>query len=274
MQIANPIYDAVFKYMMEDNEVAKLLISKILNENVITLEFLPQENVVDVERKSLTVYRLDFKAQIKTVNSEKTVIIEVQKAKFPTDIVRFRKYLGEQYIKSNYPAIPIVSIYFLGYGLERIKTPVVKVQREYINLTNNLVIIEKEEFIESLTHDSYIIQVKYLKYPYQSELEKFLMIFDQSEKTDDAHLLKIEEKDYPKEYAMLLRRLQKAALEPDLRKEMDIEDEIVNVLDDLERVVEDQKKALDEKDKTIDEKDKALQEQKKLIEELMKKIGN
>lgn len=271
MQIANPIYDAVFKYMMEDNDVAKLLVSKILNEDVIKLDFLPQENIADVERKSLTVYRMDFKALIKTLNGEKTVIIEVQKAKFPTDIIRFRKYLGEQYIKSQYVNIPIVSIYFLGYGLDHIKNPVVKVQREYIDLTTNTVIHEKESFIESLTHDSYVIQVKYLKAPYKSELEQFLMVFDQSEATGDAHFLKVNENEYPEVYEKVMKRLLKAALEPDVRKEMEIEDEIIQVLDDLERAVEEQKSTIEEKDKVLEEKDRLLEEQRKRIEELMSK---
>ncbi len=30
MQIANPIYDVVFKYLMEDAKIAKLLISSII----------------------------------------------------------------------------------------------------------------------------------------------------------------------------------------------------------------------------------------------------
>ena len=36
MEIANPIYDVVFKYMMEDNTVAKLLISSIIEEDVVS----------------------------------------------------------------------------------------------------------------------------------------------------------------------------------------------------------------------------------------------
>ena len=37
MEIANPIYDVVFKYMMEDNTVAKLLVSSIIGEEVVSL---------------------------------------------------------------------------------------------------------------------------------------------------------------------------------------------------------------------------------------------
>jgi hypothetical protein len=75
---------------------------------------------------SLTVYRLNFTATIKTAQAYKRVLIEIQKAKFATDIMRFRKYLGEQYTSENNTyraderkvAMPIVSIYFLGQTLE------------------------------------------------------------------------------------------------------------------------------------------------------------
>ncbi len=42
MEIANPIYDVIFKYLMEDNEIAALIISTITGEDIVELEFLPQ----------------------------------------------------------------------------------------------------------------------------------------------------------------------------------------------------------------------------------------
>ena len=63
MQIANPIYDVVFKYLLEDKKVAKLLLSAILEKEVIDIEFLPQEYTTNLEEKSITIYRLDFKAK-------------------------------------------------------------------------------------------------------------------------------------------------------------------------------------------------------------------
>ncbi|MBF0227936.1 MAG: hypothetical protein HQK76_21045, partial [Desulfobacterales bacterium] len=102
MEIANPIYDVVFKYMMDDNKVAKLLLSAIIGEEIENLDFKPQEYSTALEIRSITVYRLDFAAKIKTKTGEyKQVIVEIQKAKFPTDIMRFRKYLGEQYAKED-----------------------------------------------------------------------------------------------------------------------------------------------------------------------------
>lgn len=92
MQIANPIYDVVFKYLMEDNKIAKLMISIIIGEKVAELELMPTESSAELpQHKSLTVYRLDFSARIKVGKGRyKQVIIESQKAKMPSDIIRFR----------------------------------------------------------------------------------------------------------------------------------------------------------------------------------------
>jgi DNA-binding ferritin-like protein (Dps family) len=43
MLIANPIYDVVFKYMMEDLQVAKTFVSAIIGDDVTELDFCPQE---------------------------------------------------------------------------------------------------------------------------------------------------------------------------------------------------------------------------------------
>ena len=191
--------------------------------------------------------------------------------------MRFRKYLGEQYIKDENNKIPILSIYFLGYSLEHIQSPVIKVERDYIDVTTGDKIEEREDFIESLTFDSFVIQIKYLKKEHKTEIEQLLSIFDQTTKTNDVHLLNIKEEDYPEKFRFLLRRLQKAALEPELRKNMDIEDEIIEELENLERdianrdkIIEEKNKVIEENKKELEEKDKELEENRKLIEELKK----
>ena len=293
MQIANPIYDVVFKYLMEDSKIAKLLISTIIGEKIVTLDFLPREKVAEIESEyhSFTVYRLDFSAKIKAANGFKNVLIEIQKAKFATDIMRFRKYLGEQYQnkenvyhttingKEMKKAMPILSIYFLGHKLEHIEVPFIKVNRQYYDGTTGEKITEKEEFIESLTHDSFIIQIPHLRRKYQTEVEQLLSVFDQRNRTSDSHILNVKEEDFPAKYRPLIRRLQKAVVEPDVRDKMDIEDEILEELQDWERLVDSQdkiivqkNKTIEEKEKTIEEKDKKLDEKDKLIEELKRKL--
>jgi hypothetical protein len=291
MEIANPIYDVVFKYLMEDNAIARLIISTIIKQNVVSLEFRPQESTLELDIGSITVYRLDFSAKIETPQGDKIVLIEIQKAKFPTDIMRFRKYLGEQY-KSNEniqkvkikrkhegklveveeeKAIPILSIYFLGYSLDHFKAPVIRVQRECYDDATDEKLEGQEEFIECLTHDSYIIQVPYLRDDHKTEVEKMLGVFDQSKLTSDHHILNIDEADYPEKYRPIIRRLQRAISEPVMRKKMDIEDEITNEFKKMARTIQQQKEDLIEKDKALAEKDKALEEKEKIIRELLKK---
>ena len=287
MEIANPIYDVVFKYLMEDNDIAKLIISTIIKQNVVSLEFRPQERTVELKPGSLTVYRLDFSAKIEIPQGYKTVLIELQKAKYPTDVMRFRKYLGEQYkseenlykkkvIRKHLgnlveveekKAIPILSIYFLGYPLDHFHIPVIRVQRECYNDATNEKLEGSEEFIEGLTHDSYIIQVPYLRDNLKTELEKMLSIFDQSKISSNHHILNIKEDDYPEKYRPIIRRLRHAAAESVLRDQMDIEDEITDELNSMSRVIEQQKEILIEAEVAMQKKDKALEQNRAALRE-------
>ncbi len=282
MEIANPIYDGVFKYLMEDNEIAKLIISNIIEQEIIELDFLPQERSTKIEhnRRFFTVFRMDFSATIKVKDqSYRNIIIEIQKAKLPTDIMRFRRYLGDRYkdkanvytIKDDKgearkKAIPIFSIYFLGYELERIKDdPVIDVHRSYYSRRSGRKIEEREDFIESLTHDSVVIQIPFLKKRYVTELEKLLSVFDQSCITSDEHILNIKEEEYPEKYGRVIRRLQRAILSKQIRDDMDAEDDVIEELKELERDVAKKDKALEEKDKVIEEKDRIIEELKKRL---------
>jgi len=174
MDIANPIYDVVFKYMMEDNTVAKLLVSSIIGEEVVSLEPKPQEHTREKDKEkikgeipNLTVYRLDFSAKIKTSDGQyKVIIIEMQKAELPTDIMRFRRYLGEQYIDSENVIIndeevnpmQIYAIYFLGKELGVHDTPVLSVSPDVRDVSTGEVVHQENKFVEGLNHKSWIVQ--------------------------------------------------------------------------------------------------------------------
>jgi hypothetical protein len=324
MIIANPIYDSVFKYLMADNKIARLMISKIIGEEIVSLDVHSQEPFTDLDKAGnnlkgiesegrkaesgdienkepksdirFTIYRVDFAARVKLADGScKKVLIEVQKAKLPTDIMRFRKYLGQQYYSNDNAitenakttAFPIVSIYFLGYSLDYEKAPVIKVNRTYIDMATGEQLTNKEEFIESLTHDSYIIQIGSLAGKRRTELERILSIFDQSQRKEDYHILNINENDFPEEYRYIIQKLQKAILDPKVVDMMKIEDEILSVIQDKERkileltevdkkkdqTISEQSKTISEQSKALSEKDKALSEKDKLIEELMKQLG-
>ncbi len=284
VQIANPIYDVVFKYLMNDEKVAKLLLSAIIGREVVSLEFRPTEHHFPVG-ELLAVLRMDFSARILDANgNQELVILELQKAKMASDIMRFRRYLGEQYSnKENvvrepaqeYPyrrALPILSIYFLGHTLVNVKAPVVRVNRRYIDAATGEHIQEKEAFIESLTHDSIIIQIPYLQDRRRTELEQLLALFDQSAATDDPHFLAVNEDELPDRYRPLLRRLQTAVADPTVRETMEAEDELIEEIKDYQRLISEKEKTIEAKEKTIEAKEKTIEAKEKTIEAKEKTI--
>ena len=166
MVIANPIYDVVFKRMMENERVAKFFIGTLLEQTIESVEVKPQEFIYTDELAGLAVFRLDFIATIKTEAGEyKKILIEIQKAKNKIDLMRFRNYLAEQYkkedtINDKKVILPITTIYVLGFKLPEIETPCIKVERNYRDLINKKILVKKSEFVEKLTHDSFIVQVE------------------------------------------------------------------------------------------------------------------
>ncbi len=285
MQIANPVYDVVFKYLMDDNTIAKKIISLIIGEEIERLDFQPTEYSDDVDKgnRSLTVYRLDFAATVRLPDGTcKRIIIEIQKAKFSTDIMRFRNYLGKQYSNKNnvydqdsrQKACPILSIYFLGHRLDNIHVPVTRVERKYYDNATGEELSVQEEFIESLTNDSFVIQIPELGRKRRNLTEKVLAVFKQPVSMSTPHFLDICESDYPGEYKEVVMRLIKAASEPQVRKTMDVEDEIIEELGSLERIIAVRDKIIEKQDRELNDKNKALDDKDRLIAELQRQLGN
>jgi hypothetical protein len=240
---------------------------------------------------------MDFSARVRDKDGrEELIIMELQKAKLPSDIMRFRRYLGAQYSDKNNvarepaaaykaqsalaapaetevaetdqaKALPILSIYFLGHTLERVKAPVLWVNRVYKDMTTGEPIRDREEFVECLTHDSIIIQIPYLKGKRRNDLERLLALFDQSSLASDRHFLNIEEEELPERYRPLLRRLHKALADDTLRRSMDAEDDYVEDIKNFQRQIERRDQALKEMDHAIQEKDHAIQEKDHAIQE-------
>jgi len=284
LRIANPIYDAAFKYLLDDNRIARLFLSTLIGEKIEELTFRPTEHRMDVGHRSVTVFRMDFCARIRTPGGEeKLVIIEIQKAKFAADIMRFRKYLGRQYAskENTYQAggrqraMPILSIYFLGHSLEHTEEPVIRVVRQYTDAAGGRIKEEaREEFIESLTHDSLVVQIPHLNHRHRSDIECLLGIFDQSQKDPaDAHTLSVREEDYPEKFQGVIRRLIMATSEPQVRETMEVEDDFLEDLEDMERLVADQEALLAEKSAAISEKDAVIGEKDAVIGEKDAVIG-
>jgi alpha-galactosidase/6-phospho-beta-glucosidase family protein len=297
MIIANPIYDTVFKYMMSDSKVAKALLSAIIGEKIVELDFTSTEytlktgvekSQIDRTLEQITVCRFDFAAKIETEEGEyKTVIIELQKAKFATDIMRFRRYLGTMYqsVENTYDkhrvkARQIYCIYLLNYEIGLSDSPIIKVDYIVSDLTTGEELDRKNEFIESLHHKSWIVQVRLLKERRRNELENLLSIFDQDNITNDKHILNIDENQFPEEYQLIIRKLREACESKQVREEMQMEDDYINelrinaeIIAEKDKTIEESKKTIEEKDKSLAEKDKYLAEKDKEIEELRRQLG-
>jgi len=285
MRIINPIYDVAFKYLLEDLDIAKKLISKIIDEEIISLVVQPQEIATESEHIGILILRLDFKATIQTENGKhKTILIELQKAKMYDDLMRFRRYLGKNYSKQveistngtiEKLTLPIITIYFLGFPLPEIDTSVLKISREYVDLINGLKLDVKTEFVEKLTHDSFIILIPKLPPKERTELEGILKVFDQRYQLEaNPKLLEINENDFGKNELIksILTRLQRGAVDEKVLKKMLVEEEVDSAFDKIVRKYEQGREELELKKETIKEQDETIKDQQKLIDELKQQL--
>jgi len=267
MIIANPLYDVVFKYLLEDVEIARELLSTILGDEVESLQLKPQETAVETGG-GINILRFDFKALIKTTDGgHRNALIELQKAKQAFDVMRFRRYLGENYRREDELGeargpLPIVTIYFLGFPLDAIPQGVVKINREYRDAVTQELLDIKEDFVELLTHDAYLIQVRKLPKQARTKLERVLQVFSPVfQTTEDKHQLDFQGNTEDPLVKKMVDRLGRAIASEEMRDKMDVEDE-------LDRIFErEMKKLAAEKDQIIAEKDQLLAEETKRAEE-------
>ena len=290
MIVANPIYNSTFKYLLQDETAARLLIGAILGEEVVSLRPHPTEYSVpiDADREAdtaarpppvnLTVYRIDFAAVVETAAGERRqVLVEIQKAEYPEDIMRFRRYLGEHYAAlgnvtaseagGRTRALPLTTIYFLGHRLAHTEATVLKVGRECVDAVTGERLPEREEFVESLTHDSYVIQIPLLPDRRRNDLERLLAVFDQSLRTRNWRFVEVDEAELPPRYSPVLWRLLYAAGSREVRDAMIIEDEVVSHLVRKDREIAELDQAIAEHKETIAELDQTIVQHKETIAE-------
>ena len=275
MIIANPIYDVVFKYLLEDADIARDLLSTILGEEVVYLEFKPQETSTE-SSEGIKILRLDFKATIKKKDGTLfKVLIELQKSKQVFDVMRFRRYLGDNYRKEDqlvekdgtilFRPLPIITIYFLGFLLNNVPSGVIKVKRQYVDAVTEEILGVKDDFVELLTHDSYMIQVGRLPKESRGKLDRVMQIFSPMyQNKADKHLVDFQGDIYDPLVLRMVERLSRAIASDEYRDKMDVEDEI-------DRIFE---RELGKKDMLIAQKDKLLNENVKRYEMSKKQVVN
>ena len=279
--VANPLYDAVFKYLMEDDRIAKTILAALLKKKVIDVKIRRNEYANLTRRESISMFRIDFAATVLDGdNKPHLMLVELQKTWLPTETLRFRRYLALQYnneenmLKEEHEkyAIPMVAIYLLGHRVGKIEEPVIYVNHHAYNYDGKKV--EEgipDPFVESLQHDSIIVQIPLLHGRVNNRLEKVLCLFDQTNVADNKKVIKVDDKQFEGDNDMeyIVRRLQSAAADPDMRYQMNAEDEFFKELEARDSLIMEKDGQLKEKDGQLKEKDEML---RKMIKG-MKKNG-
>jgi hypothetical protein len=308
--IANPIYDVVFKRLMEDTKNARFFIKTLLNQDVEEVQFKPQEYILpeDYQKRltgqsiqmpgALTVMRLDFVATIRNADgTHQKVLVEVQKGKKNIDVMRFRNYLAEHYKREDDIILPyadgdfavqkkslhIIAIYIVAFDLPHIKTSAAKIGREYIDLLTGKEIKEKEDFVEQLTHDCIIIQTGRIHGSIQTDLDALLSVFEQRYFQDEhGHLKQYSLSVESEEMRHFAETLMYIGASAEGRREMDAEEELRRVIDcyanekmqKIQQELQKKEKALAEKEQALTEKDNVITEKDKALAENKKALAD
>lgn len=123
-----------------------------------------------------------------------------------------------------------------------------------------------------LSHDMYVIQIPRLKkMAVQTELEKMLDVFSQNKyKTTDSHVLAYTGDMSDPRVARVIKYLNRAMSDDEIRRAMDAEDEVEGMFSQLEEELEEERRA---KEQERQAKEQALMENeilRKQIEVLLK----
>ena len=237
--IANPIYDVVFKYLMDDARIARTILSALLKKDIVSVEMRPHE-YVNQKVEGIAVQRIDFGAVVRENGEEKLILIELQKSWLNTELLRFRQYMARQYNdpknmtigpKQQY-ALPMVMVYLLGHKVGQVNT----------------------------------------------RLDQVLSVFDQSRQDQgNSKLLNIDDSLYDPDDAEMQRillRLTGAAADDEFRRQMNLEDEIFMEIKNrdaeiLQRdyAIAQQKEQLQQKDAQLEQKDAQLDQKDAQLEQ-------
>ena len=278
--VANPIYDCVFKFLMEDERIAKTVLSALLKKEVVSVEMRRHEHP-NVTRDKISMFRIDFAARVKEEDGTvHLILIELQKTWVDTETLRFRRYLAAQYnAEENMVrdgdlkgyAVPMIAVYLLGHRVGDIDKAVVYVTHNAFDYDGK--VVEggmKDPFINSLIHDSIIVQIPLLHGKINNRLDRVLSVFDQSQRdAKNQQIVCLDEKEYAGDSDMMyiLHRLGLAAMDADVRQEMNDEDEFYSVLEARDTQVMKLNEQLTEKRRQLNEKNAQLNEKNAQLNE-------
>ena len=346
--IPNPIYDVVFRYLMQDYDSAMIILSTLINEKIKKLDFQPltftkkttvteyneqveekinkhfekekQKIIADnslteldkniaiseitikdpVTGKDVKLLHLDFVAVIEKENGEEEmVMIELQKVAIETDIFRFKQYISENFqkkrkitktdpdtkqeIEIEFP-YRLIPVFILNFKIEdEISDLMIKTRQIKTGIFTDKEIDKRNEFIDHLSYELYVVQLPYLQQiekldlennEYKQKLFALLKLFDQrAKKTDNEYRLRLFRRIFPGFLDRVIKRLQTADIDnPNLEKQMQAEDHYLKPLLQRDNKIAwfklNQKRIeteLKEKDKALEDKDKVIYKLAKIL---------
>ena len=298
MLIANPIYDTIFKFLMDDNESAKIILSTLLNVDIEELTATTTiQSYLGEDEKNWgfgKLSHLDYAAQVlKPDGSKENILIELQKADLPSDFYRFRLYITEKFKKSHstikkenttiHTPLKFIPIFILNFEIENeICDLVIQTNKMVKGVLKDTILQNPVSFLDDLMYDLTIVQIPHITNidvekikddAHKLELYKLFKLFDQNAKTqNDEYKLEIKEK-IPSKYTRLVKRLQHEHLNSFEIKNQLIEEDtrILDIKNMLNQKIQFQK-TIEEKEKTIEENTKTIEEKEKTIEKIEKNI--
>ncbi|MCQ2974069.1 MAG: hypothetical protein MJ211_04590, partial [Bacteroidales bacterium] len=292
-RVVNPIYDTVFKYIMQDPRVAKVLIGNILNTKIEDISMNNNEYSTTLPNGK-HIFKLDFTATIlDNYNKKQLIHIEVQKALESGEIMRFREYLGALYMdktkcdkeivqtykgrtKEIEHPYPIHSIYILGHELgDGLKYSVMKGENIFFDQQGNVINVpENNDYIKGLTHKITFVIAPLTKNNVKTHLDKLLTIFCECNPQDPKQEIEIDEYfDDSEDYKILIKALQKASGDKQLQGNLSLEQYAWKNFIDLETENKDLKEIVGEqKSQIVEQQNKLVEQQNQLVEQENKLI--
>lgn len=150
-----------------------------------------------------------------------------------------------------------------------IEEPVLYVKHESYDYEGNVVTKGlPDPFVESLTHNSILVQIPRLHGHVNNRLEEILSIFDQTRKNrDNRQVIDINEADYAGDAEMMLiiHRLLAAAADAQVRQDMNAEEIYLQPIEDPDT-------AIMQRDKQLAEKEEQLVQSRSVIFDLARHL--
>ncbi len=306
MLIANPSYDAIFKYLMEDMRIAKGLISRIIEEDILELTHAPQEETqikLKLDLESIGVNHQDYVAIIKKANGEhEKIAIEVQKSTIQPKIDAFRNYVAEKYrkystLEGKEVYLPLKTIYIIEKTFNKDLPAILKVGRDYINvLTKEKYEGERDNFVNLMTHEAFFIQTKLVPSDLENEITRVLNFFTRmfavkipkgkkltkAQKRKIARELEISDEVIDKINDKLFQRMltRLFAGNSDRQVQLNVElsqrwqDDFNNEQEEKDKIIKQNMQVIEQKDQVIKQKDQALEQKDQALEQKDKSLLN